>query len=139
MATPRSLEDIGPDRVMEQFGATIERGVEEADGHVVARFEVSDSVRQPFGIVHGGVYSAVAESACSIGTAVAVAAESRIAMGQSNQASFLRPVSAGVVTCEARARHRGRSTWIWDCDFTDADDRLVAVVRMTIAVRDAPS
>ncbi|UJA21900.1 PaaI family thioesterase [Thermoleophilia bacterium SCSIO 60948] len=123
---------------MEHFGATIERGVEEADGHVVARFDVTDAVRQPFGIVHGGVYSAVAESACSIGTAVAVAADGRIAMGQSNQASFIRPASDGEVTCDARARHRGRSTWIWDCDFTDGAGRLLAVVRMTIAVRDAP-
>lgn len=139
MTPPRSIEEIGPDAVMEHFGVSIERGIVEADGLVIASFEVSDRVRQPFGIVHGGVYSAVAESTCSIGTAAAVVPAGQIAMGQSNQASFLRPITDGVVRCEANARHRGRSTWIWDCDFTDEAARLLAVVRMTIAVRDAPA
>ena len=33
-----------------------------------------------------------------------------IAMGQSNDTSFLRPVSEGSVHAEARRKHRGRST-----------------------------
>jgi uncharacterized protein (TIGR00369 family) len=61
-----------------------------------------------------------------------------VAMGQSNQASFLRPVSSGTVHAVATARHRGRTTWIWDCELTDDDGRLCALVRMTIAVRPAP-
>jgi acyl-coenzyme A thioesterase PaaI-like protein len=31
---------------------------------------------------------------------------------------------------------RGRTTWVWDVRITDDQDRLCAVVRMTIAVRD---
>ena len=58
-------------------------------------------------------------------------------MGQANQSSFLRPVAAGHVTGEA-ARHRGRTTWVWDCDLRDDEGRLCALVRMTVAVRPAP-
>jgi 1,4-dihydroxy-2-naphthoyl-CoA hydrolase len=36
----------------------------------------------------------------------------------------------------ARRRHRGRTTWVWDVDFTDDAGRLCATTRMTIAVRD---
>lgn len=103
-----------------------------------ARIEVTDSVRQPFGIVHGGAFAVLAESLCSRATYAAVAADGMVAMGQSNQASFLRPVSAGHVTCEATARHRGRTSWVWDCELSDDEGRLCALVRMTIAVRPMP-
>lgn len=103
-----------------------------------ARLPVTDGVRQPFGIVHGGAFATLAESICSAATYQAVAADGMIAIGQSNSASFLRPVSAGSVHAVATSRHRGRTTWIWDCELTDDDGRLCALVRMTIAVRPAP-
>ena len=105
---------------------------------VTATVPVEQPVQQPFGLVHGGVYSTIAESICSSATAVAVASEGRIAMGQSNSATFLRPLTKGTVHAEANRRHAGRTTWIWDVDFTDDDGKLCAMVRMTIAVRDAP-
>ena len=39
--------------------------------------------------------------------------------------------------CTPRARpiHRGRTTWVWDVDFTDDEGRLCAVSRVTLAVR----
>jgi uncharacterized protein (TIGR00369 family) len=102
------------------------------------RFEATERVLQPFGIVHGGAVAALAETVCSAATYNAVAADGMVAMGQSNQASFLRPVSSGHVHCVATARHSGRTTWVWDCELTDDDGRLCALVRMTIAVRPRP-
>ena len=57
--------------------------------------------------------------------------------GLSNQTSFLRPIIDGTIHAEARRRHRGRTTWVWEVEITDDDGRLCAIVRMTIAVRDA--
>jgi 1,4-dihydroxy-2-naphthoyl-CoA hydrolase len=102
-----------------------------------ARFEVAPCHRQPMGIVHGGTYAALAESLSSFATFTAVSPEF-IAMGQSNATSFLRPVSEGTVEATARRRHRGRTTWVWDVDFTDGEGRLCATTRMTLAVRPAP-
>ena len=48
-------------------------------------------------------------------------------MGQSNHTSFLRPVTEGTVHAEARRRHRGRTTWVWEVDFTDDQGRLCAI------------
>lgn len=104
-----------------------------------ARFAVGDRVKQPFGLVHGGAYAAIAESLCSAATYLGVAADGKIAVGLSNQTSFLRPVTAGTVHADARRRHRGRTTWIWDVDFTDDEERLCAVSRVTLAVRPAPN
>jgi 1,4-dihydroxy-2-naphthoyl-CoA hydrolase len=109
----------------------------DADGR--ARFEVADAVRQPFGIVHGGVYSAVAETVASAMTYAAVAGDGMVAMGQSNTANFLRPVTEGNVHATGRVIHRGRTTWVWDVDCADDEGRLAAVVRVVIAVRPNPN
>ncbi|MDX6648581.1 MAG: 1,4-dihydroxy-2-naphthoyl-CoA hydrolase [Solirubrobacteraceae bacterium] len=110
--------------------------VELGDGLVRARVQVRDEVKQPAGLVHGGVYSSIAESIASMATYLAVAPEGRTAMGLSNQTSFLRPILEGHVHAEARCRHRGRTTWVWEVDFTDDDGHLCALTRMTIAVRE---
>jgi uncharacterized protein (TIGR00369 family) len=112
-----------------------EPGPEVATGRV----EVSERVLQPYGIVHGGVHAAIAESICSHATWVAVRDDGMVAMGQSNHATFLRPISEGHINARATVRHRGRTTWVWDCELSDDDGRLCALVRMTIAVRPAPS
>ena len=102
-------------------------------------FEVVDRVRQPFGIVHGGAYAAMAETLASLATYSQVKDEGQIAVGQSNQTSFLRPVSEGAIRAEARCRHRGRTSWVWEVDFTDDQGRLCALTRVTMAVRAQPS
>jgi 1,4-dihydroxy-2-naphthoyl-CoA hydrolase len=103
------------------------------------RFPVEDRVRQPYGIVHGGAYAALAETICSAATHMAVAGDGRMAVGQSNHTSFLRPVSSGMVHAEAVPRHRGRTSWVWDVEFTDDEGRVCALTRMTLAVREAPA
>ena len=65
---------------------------------IAGSFEVTDRVRQPFGIVHGGRLRALAETLASVATYFAVEADGEIAVGQSNDTSFLRPVSEGTVS-----------------------------------------
>jgi uncharacterized protein (TIGR00369 family) len=103
-----------------------------------ARVLLTDDLRQPYGIMHGGVYSSLVESLCSYATAVAVYEEGMIAMGQSIEVSFLRPVTSGHAEARAVVRHRGRSTWVWEAEVLDDDERLCALAKMTMAVRPAP-
>jgi 1,4-dihydroxy-2-naphthoyl-CoA hydrolase len=104
----------------------------------LAQVEVRDELKQPYGVVHGGVYAALAESLASIATAVAVRAEDRIALGLSNQSSFLRPITEGTIHAVATVKHRGRTTWVWEVEMSDDAGRLCVLTRMTIAVRPAP-
>jgi 1,4-dihydroxy-2-naphthoyl-CoA hydrolase len=103
-----------------------------------ARVELTDALRQPYGLMHGGVYSALVESLCSYATAAAVYEGGMIAVGQSIEVSFVRPVTGGHAEARAVARHRGRSTWVWQVEIVDDDERLCAVAKMTMAVRPAP-
>jgi uncharacterized protein (TIGR00369 family) len=103
-----------------------------------ARAEVRDRHKQPLGLVHGGVYAAMAESLASQATFIAVAGEGKIAVGLSNHTSFMRPILSGSVHAEARRRHRGATTWVWEVELTDDAGRLCALSRVTMAVRPRP-
>jgi 1,4-dihydroxy-2-naphthoyl-CoA hydrolase len=100
-----------------------------------ARLMVRDDLKQSLGLVHGGVYSAVAESLASVGTIYGVWRDGYIASGMSNRASFLRPVLGGTLEAVSRCRGRDDDRWVWNTDFTDEQDRLCAIVEVTIAVR----
>lgn len=107
---------------------------ESARGRVL----VTDRVRQMWGLVHGGVYMALAEMLVSEATVASVHDDGMIAVGLSNHTSFLRPVAEGAIHAEARRLHGGKTTWLWEVFLKDDDDRLCAVSRVTLAVRPRP-
>jgi uncharacterized protein (TIGR00369 family) len=106
--------------------------------HARVRLAMRDELRQPVGLLHGGVMSSLVESICSRATALAVMDEGMMAMGQSISVSFIRPITEGAANVQAQARHRGRTTWIWDAEVLDDDGKLCALAQMTIAVRPLP-
>jgi uncharacterized protein (TIGR00369 family) len=103
-----------------------------------ARVSIRDELRQPFGLMHGGVMSSLVESVCSRATTLAVSDDGMAAMGQSISVSFMRPITEGHAEVKAQARHRGRTTWVWDAEVLDAEGKLCALAQMTIAVRPLP-
>jgi len=112
----------------------LDYGEDEVRGQLV----VQPHHKQGAGLLHGGVLASMAEALASLSTFVAVAPEGKAAMGMSNATTFMRPITEGTVHAVGRRRHRGRTTWVWDVDFTDDAGRLCATTRMTIAVRDLP-
>jgi 1,4-dihydroxy-2-naphthoyl-CoA hydrolase len=131
--TPFDAFPVGFDRL---YGLEV---LEWSDEEVKAQVRVRDELRQPAGLVHGGVLASIAEAITSMATWVSVHEEGRSAQGMSNQTSFLRPILDGTIHAVARRRHRGRTTWVWEVDITDDAGRLCALVRMTIAVRALPA
>ena len=103
-----------------------------------ARVDVREDLLQPFGIVHGGVMSTLIESLCSRSTALVVVPDGMAAMGQSINVNFMRPISEGSIEVLAKARHRGRTTWVWEAEIRDDQGRTCALSQMTIAVRPMP-
>ncbi len=111
------------------------RLLEIGDGTATGEVAHAPQVSQRFGVIHGGVYAALAEMVATEATVHVVWPKGASAMGSSNNTSFLRPISAGTVHATATARHRGRTTWVWDVDMTDDAGRLCATSRVTVAVR----
>ena len=91
------------------------------EDEVRARVPVSDALKQPLGLVHGGVYATIADVLTT-----------RTGRAVSNQTSFLRPITDGTIHATARRRHAGRTTEVWETDITDDAGRLCALVRTTI-------
>ncbi len=106
--------------------------------HARVRVGMRDELRQPVGLLHGGVMSSLVESVCSRATALAVMGDGMMAMGQSISVNFMRPITEGHAEVRAKARHRGRTTWVWEAEVLDAGEKLCALAQMTIAVRPIP-
>jgi 1,4-dihydroxy-2-naphthoyl-CoA hydrolase len=109
-----------------------------SDEEVRARVPVRGELKQPLGLLHGGVFASLAESVTSLATAMAVMPEGNMATGLSNCTNFLRPITEGTVHALATRLHRGRTTWVWDVRMSDDAGRTCALTRMTIAVRPLP-
>jgi uncharacterized protein (TIGR00369 family) len=97
--------------------------ISRSEDEVRARVEVIDALKQPLGLVHGGVFATIAD-------ALTTSAQERAI---SSQTSFLRPITGGAVNAHARRRHRGRTTAVWEVDIADDEGRLCALVRVTVA------
>ncbi|MEU9449014.1 PaaI family thioesterase [Streptomyces sp. NPDC048277] len=118
--------DVGLARVL---GVKYE--VLEAD-HVVVSCLVTPQHLQGHGIVHGGVYCALVETAGSVGASLWWGDRGRV-VGSANQTDFLRPVSDGRLTASAVPVHRGRSQQLWTVDVVDGEGRLAARGQVRLA------
>jgi uncharacterized protein (TIGR00369 family) len=105
---------------------------------VHVQFRVRENLKQPLGLLHGGVYAGVAETIASIATVANVWRDGFIGSGLSNYASFLRPITEGLVDVRASLRGHDDREWTWGHEFRDERDRLCALVDVTIAVRPVP-
>lgn len=109
--------------------ATPERVV----GELLVRPELSTSG----GILHGGAYMAFADTLGAIGTVINLTPGKRTTTTDSST-KFMAGARVGtVVTGEAVALHRGRTTHVWQTSIRNADGKLCAVVTQTQLVLDS--
>lgn len=101
---------------------------ESASGErVVATVEVTPHLHQPTGIVHGGVYATMIETATSVGATIWAGEHvGAFAAGIANSTDFLRAVSTGTLRVTANAIQQGRTLQLWEAAITDEQDRVVA-------------
>ena len=92
---------------------------------VTAHLEIGEKHLQPYGLGHGGVDAAVAETLASVGAMVAAGSSGsgRGAVGLENHTSFLRTAHTGQrLEAEATVRHAGRRVHQWAVTMRDAQD-----------------
>ena len=94
---------------------------------VTGTVRVGPEQHTPWGVVHGGLYCAVIESAASIGASVAVAEGGQFAVGVNNNTDFIRSMTEGRLDVVAEPVQQGRTRQLWQVLLTRADDgKLVA-------------
>ena len=134
--------DVFPDNVVDLINQRLGgynaamglRFVEARPDKFVAELPIDDCHRQPYGLVHGGVYAGMIESICSTGAALNVWSEGKSAVGLENTTAFLRAVRSGVLRATARPLVRGRRSHVWEAEIKDDRDRLVASGRVRLLV-----
>jgi 1,4-dihydroxy-2-naphthoyl-CoA hydrolase len=119
---PVDLTSAGP------FVAAMKFEVSEASGsRVTGHVDLGPEQHTPWGVVHGGVYCSVVESAASIGASAAVVDRGQFAVGVNNNTDFVRPMTTGVLDVVAEPIQQGRTLQLWQVVLTRADDgKLVA-------------
>ena len=82
---------------------------------------------QPWGIIHGGLYTTVVESFATTGAFETVKDRGLLAVGVSNSTDFLRPHRTGRLHVVAVPIQQGRTQQLWQVEIRrPEDDKLVA-------------
>ncbi len=99
----------------------------------IAATRVSGSVaaderhHQPWGLIHGGLYTTVIETFATTGAFEAVKDRGQQAVGVSNQTDFMRPHRTGRLHVLAVPIQQGRTQQLWQVEIRrPEDDKLVA-------------
>lgn len=101
------FEEIGPERVVTSF----ETG---ADHH------------QPWGLVNGGVFTAVIETMATTGAYQAVKEEGQLAVGVNNVTDFLQPYQHGRLAVVAEPLQQAKAQQLWQVVISREDGKTVA-------------
>jgi len=130
MTTPAPPDD---DSELERgFIKLVGLRIEQASGdRVVLTCPVTPDLHQPFGLVHGGVYATLAETAASVGASLWFGDRGKV-VGVSNHTDFLRAVRSGELRAEATPLSRGRTTQLWQVEITDEQGRLIAHAKVRL-------
>lgn len=82
---------------------------------------------QPWGVVHGGLYTAAVETFATTGAYEAVKDRGQQAVGVTNITDFVRPHRSGRLNVIATPIHQGRTQQLWQVEIRrPVDDKLVA-------------
>ncbi|MGE0974301.1 PaaI family thioesterase [Staphylococcus cohnii] len=104
-------------------------------GLMVISMPVTDEVKQPFGFLHGGASLALGETACSMGAADIIDTEHFIPLGLEMNANHIGSTTEGTIFATATIIHEGSTTQVWNIDIRDQNDRLICVMRGTVAIK----
>ena len=111
------------------------RLLEVGQGFVRGELPVRDSLKQSYGLLHGGAIATFADSLVATGTGRFLAPGQTMTTIEF-KVNFMVPVKDGTVRGEATALHRGRRTMVWEVRITDGDDRLVALMSTAVMILD---
>jgi 1,4-dihydroxy-2-naphthoyl-CoA hydrolase len=126
----------GRGTLLEQLGIEL---VEVGADFLKARMPVDQRTRQPAGVLHGGASVALAETLASWAATFCVDPAQHHCVGIEINANHVRPAADGWVYGTARPVNLGRTIQVWEVRIVNADDKLVCISRVTMAVLNVPS
>ena len=106
--------------------------LEAKPGILRARMPVRAELLAPNGYLHAASVIALADSACGFGTMFDLPAGAKGFTTIELKTNFLGTTLAGVIWCEARRVHNGRTTQVWDAEVRiEETHKMIALFRCT--------
>ena len=103
--------------------------IEIKENYVRSKLIVKDHHKQPMGLVHGGIYSTLAETISSYG---ANFLDGGTYVGVNNNTDFLSSVQSGEIVCIAEPIRIGRSYQLWETKMYH-EEKLCAVSKVRLS------
>lgn len=136
--SPTPIPDVSLE-ASSQFVAASGFVVDEvAETSVRGHVELGPEHHTPWGVVHGGVYATIIESAASIGASYAVRERGEFSVGLHNGTDFIRPATAGSAHVEATALHQGKGQQLWDVVISAAESGKT-IARGQVRLQNVPA
>jgi uncharacterized protein (TIGR00369 family) len=130
----RELPDltVAPGEFMRVLGLDLD---EVSGSRVTGSLELTPEHNTPWGVVHGGVYTAVIESTASLGASLHVSDRDQFAVGVNNSTDFIRPAPHGRLDVVAVPVQQGRVQQLWDVTLRSGD---TLIARGTVRLQNVP-
>lgn len=94
---------------------------------------VSNKVKQPFGIVHGGANCVLAETLGSLAANLVLDSSKQHAVGLSITTNHLKAVRNGQIKGIARPKHIGKKTQVWEIETFNLGGELTSSTSLTMS------
>jgi uncharacterized protein (TIGR00369 family) len=99
--------------------------------HVRMRLPLREELLAPNGYLHAGTVVALADSACGYGCIASLPDGATGFTTIELKTNFLGTALEGVLSCESRLLHGGRTTQVWDAAVTNETGKQLALFRCT--------
>ena len=133
IATVDDLNDRGKGTASDLIGIVF---TEIGDDYICAEMPITDKVKQPLGIMNGGISCLIAESVGSTAANIAIDINKQFCVGLDINTNHIRPASKGKVIATAKPIHIGKTTQVWSIEIQGDHGKLISINRLTMAVKD---
>lgn len=117
--------------IFSSLGMTLEK----LDGdETIVSLEIDDRHKQHRGLVHGGVYVVLAESAASLAGASLVKYPDESVVGIEINANHLKATREGKITARSKRIHQGKNTLVYEVYVENENEKLISAARCTLMV-----
>lgn len=104
------------------------------DNTISAIMPVTQDLKQPAGIVHGGANVVLAETIASTAANYAVDLDNYYCVGLEINANHIKAVTKGIISATTKPIHIGKTTQIWEIELRNSEQEITCISRMTAYV-----
>jgi 1,4-dihydroxy-2-naphthoyl-CoA hydrolase len=129
MSTLEELNKRGIGTLPGLIGLTI---LEAEEGRILGRLNLREELMAPNGYLHAATVIALADTSCGYGTLVNLPEGAESFTTIELKSNFVGTKRDGVIMCQARLVHGGRTTQVWDATVSDEEGgKPIALFRCT--------